>query len=183
MGNFRNRALPVLLLLLAAAVPFACSDSSDGSTAPARQAMLSVRMTDAPADEVSQLNVYITGLKVKPAGSPVERFANEIGGVDLLLLRGTTRELALAGVAPGRYEFIEVELDESRSSIVEKASGTTRGLRIASDKIKVVGGFDVPADASTIVTLDFDAAASLRHLGNDDWLLTPVIAQVSATSN
>jgi hypothetical protein len=33
------------------------------------------------------------------------------------------------------------------------------------------------------VLLDFDAAASLRQLGNGDWLLTPVISLANVTQN
>ena len=90
---------------------------------------------------------------------------------------------ASPGVMAGNYEFIRVELSENGSSIVEAGTGAVHPLRIASDQISVLGGFTVHATGTTDVLLDFDAEASLRHLGNGGWLLTPVISQVSQTSN
>lgn len=177
-GLAKTAALASLLLL----AMLAC-DGGGSPTSPPLGARLTIAMRDAPTDEVSQVNVYITGLTVKPSAGPVVRLANDIGLVDLLVLRATTRELATAGVEPGHYEFVQVDLDEARSSVVELASGQARPLRLASDEIKVVGGFDVPAEGETVVTLDFDAAASLQRLGNGDWLLTPVIVMLGAASS
>ncbi len=49
----------------------------------------------------------------------------------------------------------------------------------ASEKISVVGGFEVVEGSMTTVTLDFDAAESVRQQGNGDWLIVPVIVQAN----
>jgi len=166
-------ALALGALLLAA---LACNGSS--STSPDPQSRLTIRMTDAPTDEVSQVNVYISGLTIKPAGAATVRVAAEIGLVDLLSLQATTRDLATIGVAPGSYEFVQVELDQDRSTVMERATGALRPLEIASEEVRVLGGFIVPEAGGEVVTLDFDAASSLVHRGDGDWLLTPVIVRV-----
>jgi len=52
-------------------------------------------------------------------------------------------------------------------------------VQIASQEIKVLGGFTVPEGGDLTVTLDFDLSKSIQHLGNGKWLITPVILQVS----
>lgn len=176
MSNLATKLGGALFLTTLLVASLACDGSS--STSPGPQSQLTIRMTDAPTDEASQVNVYISGLTLKPSGAPVVRIASDIGLVDLLALRATTRDLATIGVAPGSYEYVQVELDQSRSTVVERASGAVRPLQIASGEVKVLGGFVVPETGGAVVTLDFDAAASLNHLGNGNWLLTPVIVQL-----
>ena len=160
----------------------ACSGSSYSPTMANTNGRLSVQMTDAPSDDVSAINVYVTGLTIKPNDGPVQKIANDVGLIDILQLQGTTKELVDLGVPAGTYEFIQVELDQARSNVVEKTSGETKPLAIDSEEIKVLGGFTVPEGGDTTVTLDFKAEPSLQHLGNGNWLLTPVIAQVSPAS-
>jgi hypothetical protein len=163
---------------LALVLTLACGGDSPTT---AGGGMLAVELTDAPTEEVSVIEVYIAGLTVKPSGRSVERIATDVGPIDLLTLTGGATELlARVGVAPGGYEFITVELDQSRSHVVEVASGQRRPLQIASQQIKVPGGFEVFADTTTTLRLDFDAEASLRKRGNGSWLMVPVIVQVSS---
>ena len=164
-----------LAIALLALMP-ACSSSP---TAP-RGGTLAVHLTDDPADELSELNVYITGLTVKPDDGPVERIANDIGLVDLLELQDATLLLVTAGLEPGSYDHIRVELDQDRSNVVEKDGGATKPLQIASQEVKVNGGFVIESGEQTELTLDFDAGASLRRQGNGGWLLVPVIIQMNA---
>jgi hypothetical protein len=173
--NRRHRSLAGIALVALLAWAPACNDGSP--TSPAGTGRLQVRMTDAPTDEVSEVNVFVTGLTIKPVGESVVRIANEIGLVDLLELQGTSKELVTLGVPAGEYEFIQVDLDQDRSNVHEIDSGQMRPLQIASEEVKVLGGFTVPEGGETTITLDFDAAASLRHLGDDEWLLVPVIAR------
>lgn len=158
-----------------------CSDS-DSPSAPSGT-MLRVELTDAPTDELAGVNVYISGLKVKPAIGPVEHIVNDIGPIDLLTLRNTSELLVAAEVAPGDYEFIEVELDEAGSSVVDAATNEELPVKIPSEKIKVLGGFTVAPDATTTVLLDFDADRSLKRRGNGEWLLEPVILQANAPTD
>ena len=138
---------------------------------------LSVYLTDAPTDEVSSVNVYITGLTVKRSGASVERFSNDVGLIDLLTLRNSSLLMAEKNVRAGDYEFIRVELDQSRSNVIDKSTGETLPLKIPSEEIKVHGGFVVPTGGATNVVLDFDADKSLVKLGNGNWLLKPVIVK------
>lgn len=136
---------------------------------------LSIYLTDAPTDEVSSVNVYITGLTIKRSGASVERFSNDVGLIDLLDLRDSTMLIAEDNVTAGDYEFIRVELDQSRSNVI--VSGETLPLKIPSEEIKVLGGFVVRTGGSTNIVLDFDADKSLVKLGNGNWLLKPVIVK------
>lgn len=171
-----TKSLCVLSALLLAGALVSCGGGSDDDPSmPPGTATLRVLMTDAPTDELSQINVYIVGFTVKRTGEPVERIANDVGLVDLLTLRNVLRLLATAGVDGGTYEFIRVDLDQDRSYVVEVGSTAHLPLKIPSEEIKVNGGFTVPVGMITSLTLDFDAAASIKQLGNGDWLLTPII--------
>ena len=159
--------------LLAVAAVWSCSSdpTSPGS------GTLAVEMIDAPTDALESINVFIIGLTIKPVDGPIERIANEVGLVDLLELRNATRLLVTAGVEPGTYDHLRVELDQERSTVVESVSGEEKPLKIASEEIKVNGGFIVTGGDRTTVTLDFDAEKSIHQQGNGQWLLVPVIIQ------
>jgi len=157
----------------------ACGSSSHSPTAPSLNGHLTVKLTDASTDEVGAINVYVSGLTVKPKDGPVQQLPGVPGLIDLLQLQGTSQDLVDVGVPAGDYEFVQVELDQSKSNVVEMASGETKPLKIASQEIKVLGGFTIPVDGTATVLLDFKAGPSLQHLGNGDWLLTPVIEQVA----
>jgi hypothetical protein len=176
-------SLKLLALTVAVAGLFGACDGGNSPSSTSGTGRLSVRMTDAPVDEVSSVNVYVTGLTIKPVDGPVQRIANDIGLIDLLTLQGTTLELVNLGVPAADYEFVMLELDQDQSNVVLLEGGEVVPLQIASEEVKVLGGFHVPDGGEAIVVFDFDAGASLRHLGNGDWLLVPVILMVSATSS
>jgi hypothetical protein len=176
LGSFGRNLGPMVLF---AALVAGCDGG--GPSGPNGTGRLAVRMTDAPIDDVAQINVHITGLTVKRVDAPVERIANDVGTFDLLTLADTSVLLTSADVQAGDYEFIRVELSENGSSIVLEGSTEELPLSIASDEIKVQGGgFTVNDDGTTTVLLDFDAKASLVQQGNGQWLLTPVISLVNS---
>lgn len=166
-----------IAVLVAAVGSFLLGCGGSDSPTGVASGTLAVEMKDAPTDELAELNVYIVGLTVKPVDGPVERIAAEVGLVDLLELQSTTELLATVPLEPGPYTFIQVDLDQERSNVVELASGAELPLQIASQEIKVLGGFEVFGGDTTRLTLDFDAAQSLRKRGDGSWLLVPVIVQ------
>lgn len=164
--------------MLALLLPFAVA-CGDAPTGPSNGGRLAVRLTDAPIQNVSEVNVYIEGLRVKHVGEPEQRLSTDIGLIDLLELEDSTMLLVEASVAAGEYEYIMIELDQERSHLT--LSGAQQvGVRIPSEKIKVFGPFTVEEDVLTTVTLDFDAGDSLQQLGNGDWLMTPIIVLLGA---
>ena len=192
----RDRALGVAgCLLLAVGWLHACGGGSDGPTAPDQPGAngnLEILLVDAPADEICELWVYIEDLRVKPDGQPAFSLGGDpIGPVELLALRnGPPALLVDAGVEQGRYQFIEILLDQDQSFVVESAAddpanpvcpGEVVDLQIPSEKFKVNGGpFDVTAN--TAVILDFDAAKSLKRKGSTNnpkgWRLNPDVSIV-----
>lgn len=172
---FESRSVVALLMVLAVPVFAGCGGGSSPPTDPGGAGTLRIELTDAPLDELSQINVFISGVTTKPSGSPVVRIADEVGLVDLLTVQDASELIALAGVEPGEYEFVMVELDEDRSFLVEVGTGAELPVRIPSQEIKVLATFTVEEGGETTVVLDFDAAESLLELGDGDWLMTPVI--------
>ena len=167
----------VVLLALLASLATACGGTP---LSPSGQGILHIQLTDAPTDEVSEVNVFIVGLTMKHSERPVERITGEPVLVNLLDLEDTSMLLVTLSVEPGAYEFIQVNLDESRSSVVE--SGEKKPLQIPSTEIKVLGGFEVQEGEDTTLLLDFDVDQSLVQEGNGQWLLQPVIVMQQVTA-
>lgn len=141
---------------------------------------LVIRMTDAPIDDVSELNVFLESIKIKRDGEPVERFASTVGLVDLLTLQGgITQLLGDEEVEAGMVQFIEFILDQDQSYVVDAVTGDQLALKIPSEKIKLKGGpFEVPADGLASVLVDFDAEKSLKRTGNGRYQLKPFVSIV-----
>jgi len=176
MNIYLTRLTVTAFMAVTALVMTSCGGGSDTSSGGS-SGNLYVHLTDAPTDEVSSVNVYISGLKVKRSGAAVERISNDVGLIDLLTLTNSTKLIAVASVEPGNYDFIMVQLDQARSNVVVKSTGNTEPLKIPSQEIKVLGGFVVEATGQTNVVLDFDAEKSLVKQGNNNWLLKPVIVK------
>ena len=174
--HFRMMKLTIFTALLSFLL-VGCGGGGSETSSGGSSGNLNIYLTDAPTDEVTSVNVYIKGLTVKRSGASVERISDDVGLIDLLTLENSTQLIAAANVEPGNYEFIMVELDQSRSNVVVKLTGSTVPLRIPSEEIKVLGGFVVDVDGQTDVVLDFDADQSLVKLGNNNWLLRPVIVK------
>jgi hypothetical protein len=163
-------------LFLAAAAIAALVAACSGPTTPDGSGTLRLMLTDALTDEVEAVNIYFTSVTAKPVGEgpPVE-LALELtpNPVNLLTLADTVTAFAAAAVEPGAYEFIHINIDASRSHIVE--AGVEKALQVPSGEVKILQGFTVEENETTEITLDFDADASLVQLGNGGWLLKPVI--------
>jgi hypothetical protein len=142
---------------------------------PTENATLTIELTDAPTDELSEVIVCIVGLAVKHAEHPVQSVSENLGEFDLLELQGTTRVLVTSRVPSGTYEYVQVDLDPSCSSVVEIETGQRKGLAIPNPQVRVVENLTLPEGRSTRVVLDFDADQSLVKQSDGEWLLEPVI--------
>jgi len=176
-NRLRKSALAIIVVTGLAACG---GGSSSGAASGQGNGVLQVRLTDAHTDEVTAVNVAIVSLKAKPAGQPPIQIPVLFKSVDLLTLQNTSELLADATLAAQHYEYIMVELDASQSSIVE--NGQLKPLQIPNSAIKVLGGFDVLVNGETTILLDFDAESSLNRLGNQQWLLNPVILMKDVTT-
>jgi hypothetical protein len=190
--SIQRASLVAALVLAVLVLPLvACNDSEPTPTAVSlggQTGSLTLEMMDAPVDDVAELRVWVSGLDLKPVGGPVVRLRPpelQAGLYDLLQLRdGVSVILFDAEVPAGQYEFIEIELDASRSFLVEKSAAAELPLQIASGKTKLLGGsFGVRADGSTTVLFDFDAEKSLKRRGNGSYLLEPVLRVVRTSES
>jgi hypothetical protein len=176
-GRASGSRLLVLAALAALGVAglLAAACSGGNPTSPSGSANLRLMLTDAPIDDVDEVNIYFTNVTAKPVGEPPVdlTLSLQTNPVDLLTLTDDITGFAAGAVPPGQYEFIHINIDQSRSHVVE--DGVEKPLRVPSREIKVLNGFTVDQNNLTTLTLDFDAKASLVSLGNGDWLLKPVV--------
>src|SRR5262249_15373461 len=100
---------------------------------------------------------------------------------DLLQLRnGVFATLGIAPVPAGHYTQIRLKLDPGSNVVV---GGTQFPLTVPSglqSGYKLVGEFDVPANDSADVMLDFDAARSIHLTGNGRYMLRPTVRVIAA---
>ena len=169
--------LSVGVLVTASCSSSPASPSSHGSPASpiGASGMLKLMLTDAPTDEVEEVNMYFTSVTVKPVGGPVEELDIDlaVNPVDLLTLEGSVADFASGLVPAGEYEFVHINIDEDLSHLV--VNGMEKSLKVPSEEIKILRRFTVGGESTTVMTLDFDARASLLRLGNGEWLLKPAI--------
>ncbi len=157
MHHARSRTWMIGTIAAMALIAASCGGSPTSPMAGAGGSNLRLLLTDAPIDDVEQVNIYFTNVTVKPVGRPPEDLSLQLqtNPVDLLTLTNRVTGFAAGAVPPGEYEFIHINIEQSRSYLVER--GAQKSLRVPSQEIKILGGFQVGDDQTTTLTIDFDA--------------------------
>jgi hypothetical protein len=200
----KKHAVAPVLLLAAFALAGGCSSdnatspsssttpSPNSSTTPAPaggKSTLRVYLTDKPAEEYLAVNVTITAVRVHQSSDVGEAEAGwqelpvtAAMPVDLLQLRnGVVLQLCQVQLPAGHYQQVRLQLapqtgsEPPFSQSVVTADGVTHALEVPSGSIKIVHGISADAQGVTDLTLDFDAAKSVKKRGEGTYFMTPVI--------
>ena len=145
---------------------------------------LSVSLTDAPVDDVAEVWVHITGVRLKPAGgAPIDFPFDEPKDVDLLTLTDGDSVALLDGetVPAGNYEWILLDVDADFDNVFDSYvldnSGGMIELRVPSPQgVRLVSGFTVLAGGTTRLMIDWDLRRALTDpTGQPGYFLRPAL--------
>ncbi|SFR83338.1 protein of unknown function [Marinobacter daqiaonensis] len=166
---------------LAAAIA-ACGGSDSGSST----GTMSLDLTDAPVDNVTEVNISITGVELQPAEG--DRISFEIDNPDvrtdlnLLSLQGGAVEALLTNqeLPAGEYEWMRLRLgDGSTFTVLDSEGSKTLFVPSGAQRGLQTSGFTVPAGGNVDFTIDFDVRKSLAYNpGPDRYVLRPTLRLV-----
>ena len=131
-------------------------------------------MTDQPIDDVSAIVLTVQNIEVNISDGGESGWRTVVEGpreFDLLQLHGIEEVLGSATLDVGRYQQIRLEVVSAQVTI----PNGVRPATVPSDKLRLVGGFEVVEGETTIVTLDFDAKRSLIFIRMRGPQLKPVV--------
>lgn len=158
---------------VAIAALVALSACGGGSADSDGLGILSIAITDAAVEDVSEVWVEFSGVTLKPqSGNEIVFDFDTPKSFNLLELQnGNTAELLPATRVPaGPYNWIRLavnaEFDNVMDSYVMKTDGSQVELRIPSGSqsgLKLVSGITVTQDQSTNIVIDWDLRKALSY--------------------
>lgn len=149
--------------------------SPSGPVVIASVGILEMRVTDAPADYTA-VWVTVSSIEVHRAGSDEESgwetIIEDIRTFELLELRdGLEAVLGNKEIETGKYTQIRMMVE---NCTVTTTDGEIHEAKVPSDKVKIVGSFDIEEAEITVVTLDIDAYESVPPPKNSgQFIFTP----------
>jgi hypothetical protein len=164
------KIITALIIFLMAAV--ACKKSF-------HEGKMQIKLTDAPA-EYQSVFIDLQKVMVHYEGRPEDKWIelkSKPGIYDLLTLRNNVNVVIADDehVPIGKISQIRLVLGKNNSVVVE---GTTFGLQIPSSDesgLKINVHETLRRNDLIMITLDFDAEASVNLNGNGEYIMKPVI--------
>lgn len=165
--------LSLIWTLLVSAMLFALAGCGGEGGDPPGMGRLDLSVTDAPVDAASSVVVQFRSVAFKREGEAAEVVRDLSPAprqLDLLEYQQGRAALLLDGVTlpAGRYEWIRLIVDNEtnvRDSYIVLTNGQECELRVpsgAESGLKLNRGFELPADGSTALTIDFDLRKSIH---------------------
>jgi len=159
--NFLFSAIGLSMMMF-----ISCSKNNDGDSV---QGSLQLEITDAPVDDANVKAVFVTIADVKVDGQSLQGFNKTT--IDILALQnGNTEVLALADIDAKSYTNITLVLDhdtdESGNQVgcyLETQDGTKHRLTSSDIDVQVNYNFDIAANTTTNLVVDFDLRKSIRR--------------------
>lgn len=190
MKTYRN-ALNLFVVVFATLGLTACGGGDDDDPEGPKTGTMSMDMTDATADNVSQVRLSISAVAVKPQeGARVQiNYEDEPLVIENLLeLQGANAAEIMGDteVPAGRYNWVRLYINGGDpDSYVMTDQGERFDLYVpgqqpgSGDKkrhVQLVSGFTVPAGGNVDYTLDVDLRRALTKPANSDYyLLRPAL--------
>jgi hypothetical protein len=167
--------------------------SSGGGDSPAPTSKLSISLMDAPVDGVTAVYVKITAMWIKPqGGGPAVQLplTNTPMTVNLMELTDTNAAILIdeAVIEPGSYEWLAMDVAAERnvrdSYVMTETGGEEEiELRVPSNRVRLVGGFDVPPNESVQLLFDWDMRKGLVYPpGQHQYMLKPAFRMLDVTA-
>jgi len=157
------------LLAVSSMALMACSD---GGTSNAAMGTLTMRLADAPGEEVESAVIWVSGVSVVGEDG-IHVISSDTASYDLLdLQHGVTAYLGSAEIPTGTYSQMRLIVDSARvtlkapitftsgssSALMKVPSGSTSGLKVNLGNVSVVPG-------ETVLLVDFDVSRSFVFQG------------------
>lgn len=150
---------------------YGCGGSGDSAMEESGTGFVSILVTDAPVDDVTEVWVQFAGVELKPQnGSPVEFVFDEPRNIDLKTLTGGTTEplLPTTTVDVGPYEWIRLMVNAEFDGLMDSYAMTTGGGQVelavpsgSQSGLKLVSGFTITQNQSTNLVIDWDLRQAL----------------------
>jgi hypothetical protein len=185
-----ERKIGLVAPALAAMALAACSGGGDSSsTGPSK---ISISLMDAPVDGVTAVYVKITSMWIKPEGGPAVQLPLTTTPMTVNLMELTDKNAAIlineAVIEAGRYEWLSMDVAAERnvrdSYVMTQAGGEEEiELRVPSNRVRLVGGFEVPPNKSLKLLFDWDMRQGLVYPpGQHQYMLKPAFRMLDVTA-
>ena len=152
-----------------------------GSPIVTAAGILEIKVTDAPPEyDIATIDITFSKVEVHKAGDGegdggwVEITIVD-GQLDLLLLQAAALEALLATeeITAGKYTQLRIAIDTI--SVTLNGEGEPPEIVLPSGKLKFNHPFEITAEETTTILLDFDAAESLVTTGAGKLIFKPVV--------
>ena len=148
------------------------TSSTTTDATSSEKATLQIGATDAPPEGVTMILITVSDIEVQTGGpDPWQTIVEGPIDFDLVQIQGIEQTLGEAELEPGRYGQIRLNIDKAEVTV----EGNTVDARVPGDKLRIVGGFDLVAGETTILTLDFDAEKSVVIAGTRNVIIKPAV--------
>jgi hypothetical protein len=146
---------------------------TDGGTSNAAMGTLTVRLADAPGEEIESAVIWVSGVSVIGTDGASHVISTDTASYDLLdLQHGVTAYLGSAEIPTGTYNQMRLLVDSARVTLkspviftsgsptasLKVPSGSTSGLKVNLGNVSVVPG-------ETVLLVDFDVSRSFVFQG------------------
>jgi len=147
---------------------------ASGCTTARSTGTVEFRATDAPPTGISSIVVTTRNIQIHKADAPEDSWTTVVSQertFDLVAIQGAEAFLGSENVSSGNYT--QIRLDVAR--VIVTLDGKDITAKLPSDKLKVVGPWEVKAGEKTILTLDFEADKFVVITGNGAVEVKPVL--------
>ncbi len=136
---------------------------------------LVLQITDRPGLGIEKAEVTISEIQVHTAGAGNESgWTTVVEGsqtFNLVGIKDVKEYLGEKDLAAGIYTQIRLDVESAKVTI----NGTEHDLAIPSKTVKLVRSFEIKANETTTLTLDFDAEESVHETGDGRYTMRPAI--------
>jgi len=164
-----------MALLFAVAAVMAISLFAAGCAQYGGQGRTVFTVADATSGmgTVTSVKVTVDRLEVQSAASGWVTVSSVPHTYDLLQLKASKSQSLMADVNLSQGSYGQVRMHISKVIITDSAG--EHEATLPSGDLKIVGGFEVTPNSTTVVTFDFLADKSVHVAGNGKYILAPVV--------